>query len=245
LTHRAPPWAGAVALALAEAAACGGLGPDFDQVVAIEVAAPDSAEELDTLRPQARALDGRGATVSAAIAWATVDTAPILQVVDSTTGVTAALRPGTGRLQARVGSLRSNLLAIRVLPAADTVFAAGPTRDTVILSAPAPDSLSDSLGVLLQDTTAAGPMNLPGRPIVFALTTYPSGAGPASLVTSDTARALITTDTVVTSAGLAAVKVRLLPGTRPDSVVVQAAATRAVGTAVAGSPVTFVVEFQP
>jgi hypothetical protein len=243
LTHRAPLWAGAVALALAEAAACGRLGPDFDQVVALEVAAPDSAEEQDTLRPQARALDGRGAAVSAAIAWATVDTAPVLHVVDSTTGVTAALRPGTGRLQARVGSLRSNLLAIRVLPAADTVFAAGPTRDTVSLSAP--DSLSDSLGVLLQDTTAAGPVNLAGRPIVFALTTYPSGAGPATLVTSDTARALVSTDTVVTSAGLAAVMVRLLPGTRPDSVVVQAAATRAVGTVVAGSPVTFVVEVRP
>jgi len=232
-----------VALALAAAAACGKLGPDFTRVVAIEVAALDSVEELDTLRPQARALDGRGDAVSAAIAWATVDTAAFLEVVDATTGVAAAERPGTGHLQARVGALRSNLLTVRVLPAADTVLAPGLVRDTVILSTP--DSLSDSLGVLLQDTTATGPVNLTGRPIVFALTIYPAGAGPATLVTSSTAYALVTTDTVATSAGLAAVLVRILPGTPPDSVVVQAAATRAVGTPVPGSPVTFVVVVQP
>jgi len=232
-----------VALALAAAAACGKLGPDFNQVVAIEVAAPDSVEELDTLRPQARALDGRGDAVSAAIAWAAVDTAAFLEVVDTTTGVTAAGRPGTGHLQARVGGLRSNLLTIRVLPAADTVFAPGPVSSTLILSAP--DSLSDSLGVLLQDTTATGAVNLSGRPIVFTLTTYPSGAGPATLVTSSTAYALVTTDTVVTSAGLAAVQVRILPGTPPDHVVVEATATRAVGTPVPGSPVSFVVVVQP
>jgi hypothetical protein len=84
-------------------------------VIAIDVAADSVVEELDTLYPQARALNGRGDSVSAAIAWATLDTA-VLNVVNSTTGVTEARRPGTGRLQARVGTLRSNLLAIRVLP---------------------------------------------------------------------------------------------------------------------------------
>jgi len=234
VTRWGPRGAGALALALAAAAACGKLGPDFNQVVAIEVAALDSVEELDTLRPQARALDGRGDAVSTAITWATVDTAAFLEVVDPTTGVTAAELPGTGHLQARVGGLRSNLLSVRVLPAADT---------TVILSAP--DSLSDSLGVLLQDTTATGPVNLTGRPIVFTLTTYPAGTGPATLVTSPTSYVLVTTDTVATSAGLAAVQVRILPGTPPDQVVVQATATRAVGTPVLGSPVSFVVVVQP
>ena len=243
MTRWGPRGAGALALALAAAAACGKLGPDFNQVVAIEVAALDSVEEVDTLRPQARALDGRGDAVSTAIAWATVDTAAFLQVVDPTTGVTAAERSGTGHLQARVGALRSNLLTVRVLAAADTVFAATPPPTTVTLSAP--DSLSDSLGVLLQDTTAAGPVNLTGRPIVFTLTTYPAGTGPATLVTSPTAYALVTTDTVATSAGLAAVQVRILPGTPPDHVVVEATATRAVGTPVLGSPVSFVVVVQP
>ena len=243
MTRWGPRGAGALALALAAAAACGKLGPDFNQVVAIEVAALDSVEELDTLRPQARALDGRGDAVSTAIAWATVDTAAFLEVVDPTTGVTAAELPGTGHLQARVGALRSNLLTVRVLAAADTVFAATPPPTTVTLSAP--DSLSDSLGVLLQDTTAAGPVNLTGRPVVFTLTTYPSGTGPATLVTSPTSYALVTTDTVATSAGLAAVQVRILPGTPPDQVVVQATATRAVGTPVLGSPVSFVVVVQP
>src|SRR5206468_285780 len=81
-------------------------------------------EELDTLRPRARALDGRGDSVAAPIYWASLDTANLL-VVDSTTGVTVARQPGTGRLQARVVNLRSNPRPILVLAAADTLFAPG------------------------------------------------------------------------------------------------------------------------
>src|SRR5205823_4066209 len=134
----------------------------------------------------------------------------------------------------------------RVLAAADTVAAAGPTRDSVSLAAK-PDSLSDSLQVRLQDTTAAGPVDLSGRPVAFALTVY-SGAGGGTnvaLVTSDTARAPVAADTVTTAAGIAVVKLRLLDGPLPDSAVVTASARRAIGTVVAGSPVTFVVRFLP
>src|SRR5206468_5376462 len=45
VTRWGPRGAGALALALAAATACGKLGPDFNQVVAIEVAALDSVEE--------------------------------------------------------------------------------------------------------------------------------------------------------------------------------------------------------
>ncbi|HEV2749934.1 MAG TPA: hypothetical protein VGV12_05350 [Gemmatimonadales bacterium] len=46
-------------------------------------------------------------------------------------------------------------------------------------------------------------------------------------------------------AGIASVKLRLIAGPVPDSVVVAAIARRAVGDTVPGSPVTFVVRFLP
>jgi len=216
-------------------------------VIAIEVTAPDSLEEYDTLAPRARVLDGRGDSVAVAIVWATLDTA-VLTVLDSTTGTTVVHHAGSiGRLLARGGTLFSDPVSLRALAAADTLFAPGTTADTVTL----PDSLSDSLTVQIADTieSASGgaPLTvpLPRRPIVYAITD-PVAAGAVTLVTSDTARALVTTDTVATEAnGTAAVRVRLIAPPRPDSVVVTASARRALGTPVPGSPVTFVVRFQP
>jgi len=235
---------------LAAAVACGRLGPDLDRVVAISVTdPPDSLEELDTLHLHAVALDGRGDSVPATILWATFDAA-LLTVVNDTSGVMVA-RAGSAtpaRIQASVGDLPSDPIAIRMLAAADTVFAAGPARDSVSLAAK-PDSLSDSLKVRLQDTTATGPVDLSGRPVAFALTVYPAPGGGAggnvALVRSDTARAPVAGDTVTTATGIAVVKLRLLAGPLPDSAVVTAAARRAIGTDVPGSPITFVVRFVP
>jgi hypothetical protein len=228
---------------LSAAVACGTLEPDLNQVVAIEVSSRDSLEQFDTLRPRARALNGRGDSVPATILWASLDT--VLTVLNDTSGKTVVNRPAlTGRLQARVGSLRSNPLSIRALAAADSLFAAGPTAVTVTVGTP--DSLSDSLVVELADTTSSGLTGLgPGRPIVWTITD-PAAAGPVTLVTNDTAHALVTTDTINTSsAGIAGVRVRLIGPSRPDSVVLTAAARRAIGTTVPGSPVTFVVRFLP
>ena len=215
-------------------------------MVAIEISVDSVVEELDTLRPQARALDGRGDSVAAPIYWASLDTN--LMVLDSTTGVTVARQPGTGRLEARVGNLPSNPRPILVLAAADTFFGRGRTVDTVTISATSPpDSLSDSLTVELADTVSSPPTTVPlaGRMITYAIT-YPPTPGPVTLVTSDTAHALVTVDTVITSsAGTAVVRARLLAPPLPDSVVVTASARRAVGTTVPGSPVTFVVRFLP
>jgi hypothetical protein len=53
------------------------------------------------------------------------------------------------------------------------------------------------------------------------------------------------TQVVTTSGGLAsAIVKRQGPPPQPDSVVVQAGASRANGTAVRGSPITFIVRFQ-
>ena len=152
--------AGIFLLALAAAAACGQLGTDLDQVVALEVFFPDSGrlEVGDTLHPEARALNGRGDTVPAQVYWTSLDTA-IVAVVDSATGVTFAKAVGIGRLQARFGGLRSNPQNVFVLLRLDSASAAGPIRDTITVSAP--DSLSDSLLV----KAWAGTSGAPGRSV--------------------------------------------------------------------------------
>ena len=229
--------------------ACSQFGSDLGQVIAISTAVPDSLEEYDTLTPQAVALNGAGDPVPATILWASLDT--VLTVLDDATGRTVVSHPGLmGRLEARVGTLPSNPLSIRALAAADTLFATGPVVDTVTLSdATPPDSLSTSLSVELADTvTTPSPALVPlvGRPVVYAITYPPApGMGSVTLVTDDTARALVTVDTVKTNGlGVASMKVRLLADALPDSIVVTASARRAVGTPVPDS-VTFVVRFQP
>ena len=237
-------------LMLAAPLACGIFSPpELSRVLELEITAPDSLEEYDTLVPHARLLDGHGDSVPGTVfVWATLDTA-ILTVRDSTTGKTVVNHPGStpGRLLVRAATLVSNPIAILTLAAADTLFPVGATADTVML----PDSLSDSLQVELADTIASASggdsltVPLPRRPIVFTITS-PVTPGSVTLVTTDTARTIVTKDTVATgTVGVSAVKVRLLPGPKPDSVVVTASARRAVGTTVPGSPVTFVVRFQP
>lgn len=237
---------------VAAALGCGIFSPpDLNRVFAIELIAPDSLEELDTLKPRARALDGHFDSIAATFVWSTLDTA-ILTVLDSTTGWTVVNHPGAtpGRLLARTGSMFSNPLLIRALAAADTVYPTPLTRvaDTVHLSV---DSLSDSLAVQLADTIASASggdsltVPLAGRPVAYAIT-YPASPGSVTLVMSDTAHTLVTGDTVASGTqGIASVKVRLIAGPAPDSVLVTASAHRAVGTAVPGSPVTFVVRFEP
>src|SRR5207247_4244733 len=71
--------AGGVVLLLMAAVACNKFGPaDLSRVIALDVSAPDSLEEYDTLKPHARVLDGHGDSVAATVVWATADTAPIL-----------------------------------------------------------------------------------------------------------------------------------------------------------------------
>jgi len=237
---------------LVAALACGKFGPgDLSRTIALDVAAPDSLEEYDSVTPRARLLDGHGDSVAATIVWSLPDSADTvaLKLIDATTGRITVNHTGlTGRLLARAGSFVGNPVSIRTLAAADTLFAARPVRDSV--SVMATDSLSDSLQVELADTVKSStggdslPVPLAGRPVVYAIT-YSGTGGSVGLVTSDTTRTGVTTDTVATaSSGIAFVKVRLR-GPLPDSVVVTASARRAVGTPVPGSPVTFVVRFRP
>ncbi len=204
-----------------------------DQVVALDILLPDSGHiELgDTLRPLGRALNSRGDSIAAQIFWASLDTGTIV-VLDSTTGVTVGKVVGNGRVQARVGPLRSNPQTVVVAARLDSVRAAGPVRDTVTVSTP--DSLSDTLFVRVFAVDSEPPA---GRQVVYAATTYPASGPTVRFVRGGT----VTTD----GTGLAFEQSRLSPGTLPDSVVVTATVKRFTGTNIPGSPVTFVVEFRP
>jgi len=207
--------------------------------VAIEIVLPDSGrvEVTDTFRPRGRALNGLGDSVQAQLYWSSLDTAVIV-VLDSTTGVSISKTVNPARLQARAGTLFSNPQTVNVLAKPDSVRATGVTRDTIKLT---PDSteLLDSLSAPLQVEVFALGGVAQNRPVVYAATTFPA-TGP--VVT------LLPNDTVLTTAGtstaLAAVRLRLRPGSRPDSVVVTATMKHLNGTAIPGSP-TFVVEFGP
>ena len=175
-------------------------------------------------------MNGRGDSVAAPIYWSSLDTA-VVAVVDSGTGVTFAKAPGTGRLQARVGSLRSNPQNVLVLVRLDSAGAAGPIRDTIRVSEP--DSLSDSLAV----KAWAGASGVGSRPVVYAAAIYPAGATTITFVPGE----IVQTG----AGGTAAARLRLVAGPLPDSIVVTAAVRRPNGTDVPGSPVRFVVEFRP
>jgi hypothetical protein len=197
-------------------------------VVAIEVILPDSGrvEITDTVRPTARALNGVGDSIAAQVYWSAFDSG-VIAVLDSTTGVSLAKAVGSGLLQARVGALRSNPQTVVILTRLDALNSAGPTRVTLSLA----DSLSDSLRVVASATPVA-PAN---RRVVFAATIFPDSGRAVTFVPNDS---------VLTSAtGVAVTRLRLLAGLIPDSVIVTATMRRPDGTAIPGSPVTFVVEF--
>jgi hypothetical protein len=209
--------------------ACSQLGTDLDQVVALEMVFPDSGriDVNDTLRPHARALNGRGDSVAATVIWASLDTA-IMRVIDSTTGVAVAESVGTARLQARAGTLRSNPQNVFVLPPLDSARADSVTRDTVVVSAP--DSLSDSL-VVRVFAAPEGTNPLASRRVVYAIDSiYSSGVTTVTFVPRDTVKTNV--------AGKAAARVQFLGGTVPDSIVVFA-------TVGSFPPIRFVVEFRP
>ncbi len=98
------------ALLLAALAGCGQLPVTGDGVVALEVTQPVSLTLAAgaSVQLEARALDRNGDEVASTVSWSTPDTTV---VVDATTGlVTGVAESGTGRVQASVGTLHSDLI---------------------------------------------------------------------------------------------------------------------------------------
>lgn len=106
-------------LALVTLAACGSLPDAGGGIVALQIFPPDTLAvkigHADTLH--ARALDIRGDTVAATIFWRTPDTAFV--TLDSVGGVLTGKSVGSARVQARTGTLVSDIITFAV-QAADT-----------------------------------------------------------------------------------------------------------------------------
>ena len=97
--------------------ACGNLPVTGDGVVALEVTVSSSLTlaEGQSRQLTARALDARGEEVVAEIRWRTPD--ETLTVEELTGVVTAAAASGVGRVQATLGTLRSDLITFTLVPA--------------------------------------------------------------------------------------------------------------------------------
>lgn len=239
------------ALAALLALACTELTGDFGEVVAIEILSPRTVvlEERDTVRLEARALDAQGNVLDdAPLVWeilaADTDTAPVGIVLDTLTGHVAATAPGSWPVRARVETLPTDPITVRVTAAPDSVAAAVDTTVTVA----ADQTRSAALQVIVLDLTTVPDTTMPlgGKDVTYRLV-HPvfDGAPPVALTLNgepgpDPLTAVATTATD----GRAAAFARRQTGTTPDSVVIWAAARTAVGDTVPGSPVRFVVHFE-
>ena len=95
------------------------MNPDLDRIVAIQVEPANRTVEVgSTLQLEARAISGAGETVAdAEVFWAIidVDSGQIGFTLDTATGLISAHEIGEGRVQARVGNIRSNPITITVV----------------------------------------------------------------------------------------------------------------------------------
>ena len=236
------PAVGALAALLASIAACSDLGGGGDTPVAIEIRVPAAAQGAsplveigDTLFLGSRALNQAGDSVAATITWRTPDTAFI--GLDPTTGRVTGKKPGTGRIQARTGTLISDFVTFTVVPAAESLLVVAPDSFRM----PTTYSVAGPLVAQLDTIAPDGP--LANRLIVYQLLLPVFGAveDTATLNGGVLVRSALTG---ATGQPTSPVTVRAVAGrARPDSVRVEVDAYHPSGTPVAGSGQTFIVRF--
>jgi hypothetical protein len=222
-------------------------GGDASAPVSIEFvtshAPPDTVEEFDTVVVSVRVRNRAGDTIPNAPRQL-ISLAPDTVGIDTVLLGLIGLRPGAARVLAVSGKLRSDPLPVVVVRAPDSLALVGPSPDTV----PAADSASDSLRVRLLDlrTDTTQALGLVGHRVTFTivLPVFASASAATAVLGNDSLSASVPTVTGTLSGVASVIVKRRGPPPQPDSVVVQASATRAVGTAVHGSPVRFVVFFQ-
>lgn len=223
-------------VALALAAGCSNLNEVNGGVVALEVTlpAPSIVEVNETLQLSARALNKDGDSVAAQIVWTAAD--PTL-TVDASSGLVTGVSPGTGRVQASLGTLTSGVLTFSVIAPADTIIIQGDSVFTVAQDVTA----SGPLTVRVESFSPAGPVE--GRSVIYTLTspdpatTTPTVALPNGQSEDTAATAADGTISTVTLSRLAGL-------TPPDTAIVTVRAARTRGAVVPGSGQRFLVLFQ-
>jgi hypothetical protein len=207
-------------------------------VVALELRLPSPAavEQNDTLRLNARALDAEGDSVAIAVYWRTLDDT-LLTVVDSGAGlVTTSRTSGQARVQARVGTLRSEIVTLTLRPRSDTLIVA--VTDTITV--PSADSVSDSLYARVESLSPAG--GVAGTSILFEVVDSAAARG---LLRFANGLLAFRATTSTTGAPATRVTLRKVANQVPPPVVdVRVSASRPSGTAVPGSGQTITLLFQ-
>lgn len=222
-------------LPLLAAAACSGLDEGEGGVVALEVQFPEvpTLEVGEQTQLSARALDIDGETVEAAILWRASNDA--LSVNE--TGLVTGVAPGSGDVQAVVGSLTSERISFTVLAPADTLIVVGDSVFIIPIDADPPATAN--LMVRLESRSPVGPVG--SRPVIYEITQPVAGTTPVVQLAGG-----VQSDTLLTAAdGTAAIALSLVSGqTPPDTAIVEVRANRTRGSAVPGSGQRFIVLFQ-
>ncbi|HEU4955746.1 MAG TPA: hypothetical protein VFT28_14265, partial [Gemmatimonadales bacterium] len=200
---------------------CSGLDEGDSGVVAlqVEVPVPPDVEVGDTLQLHATALDANGDPVNVAISWQAAD--PTVSV--NTTGLVTGVSAGTGRVQAREGSIGSNVVTLTVIARADTLLLLGDSIRTLPADATTSGDLVTELRTFTPDTTVAS------RPVIYAITFPVAGTAPGVTLSGGAQTDTVNTGADGTVTGMQLVRVAGQPPV--DSAVVTVRAERTRGAA--------------
>ena len=229
--------AAAPLMVLLATTACSGLSGNPAEAVTLELRLPTSlqVERSDTIRLSARALNQDGDSVAATIRWRTPDTTI---AVDSASGRLAGLLQGaTGRVQARSGSLISDILTFAVIPRADTLAITGVDTLRVLSGVTASGPL---LAQLRSNDTTAG---LGGRRLLYSIT-EPVFPDPAARTVELTGGGLtFSAGTLDDGTPDSVMVISRVGPANPDSAIVTVSAMHLSGLPVAGTGQRFVIRF--
>jgi len=215
---------------------CSGLDEGEAGVVGIEVSVPgpDTVEVGESIQLSARPLNKDGDSVGTPVTWLSADPAA---TIDAATGVLAGVSPGSARIQATVGALGSGLITFAVVSPADTLVL---TSDSIVTLA-ADAATSPPLTARLDHFDPAGPVPLPGRGVIYQLTSPDPAAGTPTVLLQGN----VVADTLTTgSDGNASTTLVVVTGSAPpDSAIVTVRAERTRGATVPGSGQRFIIRF--
>jgi hypothetical protein len=211
---------------------CSSLTEGAGGVVGLDIRTPElkTIEVGETLPLTAQALDKNGDPVSAQISWRAPD--PTLTV--DQTGVISGVSPGTGRVQAFIGSLASSLESFTVIARADTLI----VTDSTLTVAPAV-ATSAPLLTEVESFSPAGP--LPSWPVIYTIVSPPD-VGPHTI--EFPGGVLVDTVATGTDGAVSSVTLTRLNASQPATAIVEVRSFRTRGGAVPGSGQRFTVNFQ-
>ena len=207
---------------------CSNLTEGAGGVVGIEIQIPTlkTLELGESVALSAQALDQGGNPVPAPIEWRAPD--PTLTVDQA--GVITGIAPGTGRVQAFVGSLASSLETFTIIPRADTLV----VTDSLITVAPGV-ATSPPLVSSVQ-SLSDGP--LPARAVIYSV------LSPTDNSVLLNGGVLEVAGTTGTDGAVSDVTLTRTNAAQPATVTVEVRALRLHGAVVPGSGQHFTVTFQ-